>query len=73
MNMKLSDGIKLVETAIQKDREEKVYREWLSFYPHMNKPKSFADYLHERLPPQIDYEAQIMSKDDIMAELIGKE
>ena len=73
MELDIDEGIKLTEMAERKRQEELVHREWVSFYPHMNKPKSFADYLHERLPPHIDYEAQIMSKDDIMAELIGKE
>ncbi len=73
MGLDIDEGIKLTDIALRKRQEELVHREWLSFYPHMSKPKSFADYLQERLPPQIDYEAQIMSKDDIMAELIGKE
>ena len=73
MNLDIEDGIKLVELCDRKYKEEMLHNEWVGFMPHMSKPKSFADYLQERLPPQIDYEAQIMSKDDIMAELIGKE
>ena len=73
MNLDIKEGIRLTEMAERKRREELAHREWVSFYPHMSKQKSFADYLQERLPPQIDYEARTMSKDDIMSELIGKE
>ncbi len=73
MNLDIAEGIKLTEMAERKRREELAHREWVSFYPHMSKQKSFAEYLESRLPPQIDYEAKMMSKDEIMSELIGKE
>ena len=73
MNLDIDEGIKLTDMAIIKRQEMILHNEWRSFLPHMEKKPSFEQYKQERLPPQIDYEAQIMSKDDIMAELIGKE
>jgi hypothetical protein len=73
MNLDIDEGIKLTDMAIIKRQEMILHNEWVAFVPHMKESKSFEQYKQERLPPQIDYEAQIMSKDDIMSELIGKE
>lgn len=70
MNLDLKDGIKFVNLAIRKNQEKQIHAEWISFYPHMQKPKSFNDYLSERLPPEIDEDVKMMSKDELMAMII---
>jgi hypothetical protein len=73
MNLDIDEGIRLVELADTKDKEEWLHREWVGFVPHMSKQESFFDYVSKRLPPKIEYENQIKSKDELMSEILGKE
>jgi hypothetical protein len=73
LNLDIEDGIKLVELCDRKYKEEMLHKEWVGFMPHMKNQESFSDYISHRLPPQIDYENQIKSKDELMSDILGKE
>jgi len=75
LGLDIDEGIKLTDMAIRKRQEEALHREWVGFLPHTEKSKqtSFADYVDSRLRPQIEYENQIKSKDEIMSDILGKE
>jgi hypothetical protein len=75
LSLDINEGIKLTDIAIRRRQEEALHREWVGFLPHteQSKQKSFAEYVESRLPPQIEYENQIKSKDELMSDILGKE
>lgn len=45
MQLNAEDGLFLIETAIEKEQEEKAWELWVSTYPHMENPIPFDEFL----------------------------
>lgn len=47
MQLDAEDGLILIETAIEKELEEKAWQLWVNTYPFMENPISFSEYMGE--------------------------
>ncbi len=47
MNLDIETGLNIIQKAIEKEQEEKLWQQWLQLYPHMNKDNfiTFSEFL----------------------------
>lgn len=70
MKMPASRAIKLITKAIDEERRQRFFMQWIMYLPFMTKENyvPFEEYYEQSKVPQID----TRPKDEIMSELLGK-